>query len=85
MNLLHHTTIGTVQSVDFVRNDCKIIHFFTKHSQDQTVPLILLCFLETFKYSSLWMCSTRIAFVRSNLANLSEIFFKRELILVQNV
>jgi len=52
MNLLHHTTIGTVSSVHFVRSDCKMIHFFTKHSQNQTVPLILSFFWETFKYSS---------------------------------
>ena len=31
---------------------------------------------ETFKYHSLLMCSTRVAFVHSNLANLSEIFLK---------
>ena len=60
-------------------------HFFTTHVGNQTVPLILVFFWETFKYYSLWMYSTRIAFVRSNLANLSEMFFKSELILVQNV
>jgi len=37
-----------------------------------------------FKYYSLWMSSTRIAFVHSNLANLSALFFTSELILVQN-
>jgi len=43
------------------------------------VPLILVFFWETIKYCSLRMYSARIAFVHSNLANLSEIFFQSEL------
>jgi len=56
-------------------------HFFTTHVGNQTVPLILVFFWETFKNYSFWMYSTRIACVRSNLAKLSEMFFKSELIL----
>jgi len=60
-------------------------HFFITHFENQTVPLILMFFWETFKYCSLRMYFTRIAFVRSNLANMWEIFFRIELILLQNV
>ena len=70
MSLLHHTTVGIAKSVDFCSQRLPNGHFFTTHVENQTVPLILLFFWETFKYYSLWMYSTRVAFVRSNLANL---------------
>ena len=51
-------------------------HFFTTHVENQTIQLILVFFEETFKYCSLLMYPTRIAFVRSSLAKLSETFSK---------
>ena len=64
------------RSVDFCSQHVQNGHFFTTHVENQTVPRILVFSWETFIYYSLLMYSTRIAFVCSSLANLSEIFFK---------
>jgi len=60
-------------------------HFISTHVENQTVPLILVFFWETFKYCSLLVYFNKIAFVCSNLANLSEVLFKKGLTSVQNV
>jgi len=57
-------------------------HFLITHNENQTVPRILFFPGNTSKYCSLLIYSTTIAFVHSNLANLSEICFKRQVILV---
>ena len=78
LSLLHHATIGTVQSIysQRVQNE----PFLTTRFENQTVPGILVATSETFKYYSLLMNSTKIVFVRSNLA---EVFFKCQVNLVQ--
>ena len=60
-------------------------HFFNTHVENQAVPRILVNPWKTIKYHSLLKYSAKIAFVRSNLANLSKICFKHEVMLVQNL
>jgi len=70
LSLLHHTTIGIVESVDFVHSPFKMATFLP-HMLKIKLHQEFWCFLETFKYYySLLMYSTRITFVSSNFANL---------------
>jgi len=53
-SLLHHATIGTVQSVNVARSAYKM-KTFLPHVENQAKPRIPVFPWEMFKYYSLWM------------------------------